>query len=150
MGSYFRVEASMISYGPLHEALVPEARDVAFTSFGHDVPGILRETLRAGDVFVDIGAKNGVATTLVGARAVGTTGRVIALEPDPVRFVRLLHNVSLNEAANTLCFPVAASDETIHATLFCEVPQGPQMSTGRSIRVQRTDTLCARLGCASV
>src|SRR4029077_5247076 len=101
------VEGNMISYGPMHEALVPEARDLAFASFGHDVPGILRETLRTGDVYVDIGAKNGVATTLVGARAVGATGRVIALEPDPGRFVRLLHNVSLNHATNTLCFPVA-------------------------------------------
>ena len=94
--------------------------------------------------------KNGVATTLVGASAVGTSGRVIALEPDPAKFVRLLHNISLNQATNTLCFPVAASDETIHATLFCEIPQGPQMSAGRSIRVQRVDTLCKRLGCDSV
>src|SRR5262249_29601026 len=81
---------------------------------------------------------------------VGPTGRVLALEPDPSRFARLLHNVALNRAGNTMCFPVAASDETIHATLFCEFPQGRAAQPGRNIRVQRVDTLCAKLGCDTV
>jgi FkbM family methyltransferase len=140
----------MISFVPTHETLVPEARDLAFASFGPDVPTIIRNTLREGDVFIDVGAKNGVATTLIGSRAVGAAGRVIALEPDQGKFARLLQNVALNHVNNTMCFPVAASDETIHATLFCEIPRNPCADNGRSIRVQRIDALCARIGCQRI
>ena len=111
-----------------------------------DVAQILRRVLRPGDVFIDIGAKNGVATTLVGSTAVRPQGRVVAMEPDTGRFARLLQNVSLNRAANTACIPVAASDETIFATLFCEIPSGRAPLPGKSIRVQRVDDLCAKLG----
>lgn len=111
-----------------------------------DVAQILRRVLRPGDVFIDVGAKNGVGTTLVGSTAVGPRGRVLAIEPDTGRFARLLQNVSLNRAANTACIPVAASDETIFATLFCEIPSGRAPQPGKSIRVQRVDDLCVKLG----
>ncbi len=111
-----------------------------------DIGQLLRSALKPGDVFIDIGAKNGVATTLVAAAAVGPEGRVLALEPETRRFARLLQNVSLNHAANTACIPVAASDETIYATLFREIPSGQVPRPGKSIRVQRVDDLCTKLG----
>ncbi len=111
-----------------------------------DIGHLLRRALKPGDVFIDVGAKNGVSSTLVGAAAVGPQGRVLALEPNTDRFARLLQNVSLNHAANTACIPVAASDETIFATLFCEIPSGQSPRPGKSIRVQRVDDLCAKLG----
>lgn len=134
----------MIAFGPVNEAheIVPPDLPVAW--FGSDLPTLLRDVLRPGDVFVDVGAKNGVASTLIGARLVGTGGRVLALEPDPARFARLMHNVALNRIANALCFPVAASDETIHATLYRDVPHGHITAPGRHIRVQRVDALCEK------
>ena len=122
------------------------AATASITAERGEVAQILRRTLRPGDVFIDIGAKNGVATTLVGSTAVGPRGRVVAIEPDTGRFARLLQNVSLNRAANTACIPVAASDETIFATLFCDIPSGRAAQPGKSIRVQRVDDLCSKLG----
>jgi FkbM family methyltransferase len=111
-----------------------------------EIGQVLRRILAPGDVFIDVGAKNGVATTLVASAAVGPQGRVLAMEPETRRFARLLQNVSLNRAANTACIPVAASDETIFATLFCEIPSGQVPRPGKSIRVQRVDDLCTKLG----
>lgn len=62
-----------------------------------DVPVQLaiREALRPGDVFVDVGANIGVLT-LLGARGVGVRGTVIALEPNPDVFPRLEAHVRDN------------------------------------------------------
>ena len=51
--------------------------------------------LRAGDVFIDGGANVGLFT-LVAARAVGPTGRVVAFEPSPKSREVLRRNVALN------------------------------------------------------
>ena len=55
--------------------------------------------LRPGDVVIDVGANVGL-TTLAAARAVGDSGRVIAIEPHPRIFRYLRENVALNRAAN--------------------------------------------------
>src|SRR5437870_13411617 len=57
----------------------------------------LRRFLRAGDVAIDIGAHTG-DTTLPIALAVGATGLVLALEPNPYVFPVLERNASLNPA----------------------------------------------------
>ena len=46
------------------------------------VRAALRELLTVGDTFLDVGATIGVMTFLA-ATAVGPTGRVIAVEPNP-------------------------------------------------------------------
>ncbi len=55
----------------------------------------LREYLKPGDVAIDIGAHTG-DTTLPMALAVGKTGRVLALEPNPYVFQVLAKNATLN------------------------------------------------------
>jgi len=57
----------------------------------------LRRFLRAGDVAIDIGAHTG-DTTLPIALAVGATGLVLGLEPNPYVFPVLERNASLNPA----------------------------------------------------
>jgi FkbM family methyltransferase len=52
---------------------------------------LLRELLRPGDTFVDCGANIGL-WSLVAASAVGNTGRVIAIEANPVVAQRLVDN----------------------------------------------------------
>jgi len=64
-----------------------------------------------GDVFVDIGAHVGWYT-LRAARAVGPTGRVIALEPDPINRHQLEKNLSLNRVGNCNVVPLAAWSRT--------------------------------------
>jgi FkbM family methyltransferase len=60
-----------------------------------------------GHVFVDIGAHVGWYS-LRAARAVGSTGLVIALEPDPKNRHQLETNLSLNKVRNCKVVPLAA------------------------------------------
>ena len=59
----------------------------------------LHRTLNPGQCFVDCGANIGL-WTLTAARSVGPTGRVLALEANPVTAARLAHNVAQNRLDN--------------------------------------------------
>lgn len=61
----------------------------------------LRRFLRVGDVAIDIGAHAG-DTTIPIALAVGPSGVVLALEPNPYVFPVLQRNASLNPATTTI------------------------------------------------
>ena len=65
--------------------------------------------LRQGDVFVDVGANIGYFT-LLASRAVGATGRVIAIEANPRTFAKLEANVRLNRCDNVDLRHVAAGE----------------------------------------
>jgi len=56
----------------------------------------LEQLLKPGDVFVDVGANVGL-WTIHAASATGRAGRVIAVEPNPVAYGRLLKNIRLND-----------------------------------------------------
>jgi FkbM family methyltransferase len=77
----------------------------------------LQQALKPGDTFLDIGANIGWMT-LVGARAVGQEGRVIAIEANPHTLPILQHNVELNQANCVEIYGVAVSDEPGTARLF--------------------------------
>jgi FkbM family methyltransferase len=64
-----------------------------------------------GSVFVDVGAFVG-AYTLLAAKAIGSAGRVIALEPDQTNRRQLERNLSLNNVSNTTVLPLAAWSRT--------------------------------------
>jgi FkbM family methyltransferase len=76
----------------------PGCRDEAL-SFFHDY-------LKPGDVVVDVGANIG-DTVLTAAARVGSSGRVIAIEPHPRTFAFLRENVALNHADNVQLLNVA-------------------------------------------
>ena len=65
--------------------------------------------LQPGDTFWDIGANAGYHT-LMGARAVGPTGRVIAVEPDPGTCEILREQLALNGFANCTVVQAAVAD----------------------------------------
>jgi FkbM family methyltransferase len=65
--------------------------------------------LRPGDTFWDLGANAGYHT-LMGARAVGPTGRVIAVEPDPGTCEILREQLELNGIGNCTIVQAAVSD----------------------------------------
>lgn len=65
--------------------------------------------LRPGDTFWDLGANAGYHT-LMAARAVGATGRVIAVEPDPGTCEILRGQVELNGFGNCTIVQAAVSD----------------------------------------
>jgi FkbM family methyltransferase len=69
----------------------------------------LRRFLRPGDVAIDIGAHTG-DTAIPMALAVGRSGRVIALEPNPYVYPVLERNAALNRETTTIIpLPLAAT-----------------------------------------
>lgn len=56
---------------------------------------LLKEKLKAGDTFVDVGANAGIYT-LTAAALVGSIGRVLSIEPNPAVLERLKFNMALN------------------------------------------------------
>ena len=66
-------------------------------------------TLQEGDVFLDIGANVGWYS-VIAARKVGASGKVIAFEPDPDNFGLLKKNCELNKLGNVELHNRAISD----------------------------------------
>ncbi|MGW2481920.1 FkbM family methyltransferase [Streptomyces sp. NPDC001571] len=74
----------------------------------------LRQRLRPGDTFIDVGANLGVFSVL-GSRLVGSAGKVVAIEASPAFHRGLLRNVALNHCDNVRAVNTAVSDG--HRTL---------------------------------
>jgi FkbM family methyltransferase len=77
----------------------------------------LRDHLKNGDLFIDIGANIGFYTAL-SMRLLGNDGMVIALEPDPVSFKFLEQTIKLNGPCKVEVFKLAASSMNGTATLY--------------------------------
>lgn len=69
----------------------------------------VRTHVRPGFTCVDVGANAGYYTVLM-SRLVGSTGRVLAMEPAPDFLARLRAHVELNELTNVAILPVGIGD----------------------------------------
>lgn len=83
--------------------------------------------LRPGDTFCDVGANEGWFS-LVAARAVGPSGRVIAVEPQARLWPVILDNASLNRFANITLQPFATSADEAEGQMNLY----PSVNTGAS------------------
>lgn len=81
----------------------------------------LLRRLRAGSVFIDVGANIGVFT-VPAAKKVGLTGIVLAIEPSPRVFPYLKWNVTLNGLVNVRLSQCAAFDQDECILPFYEAP----------------------------
>lgn len=72
---------------------------------------LLERLLHPGDIFVDVGANIG-AFALRAAARVGSTGRVIAFEPNPAAQRRLRQNRALNPQLRVEVIEAAVSDHS--------------------------------------
>ncbi len=70
---------------------------------------ILKDYLKKGDYFIDIGAHIGWFS-LVASRLVGSEGKVYAFEPEPNNFAQLLKNIEANGYNNIVPVPKAISN----------------------------------------
>jgi FkbM family methyltransferase len=70
----------------------------------------LDNNLKSGDVFVDVGAHVGYYS-LLAAKLVGESGKVVAVEPNPPTIVRLEKDIALNPFKNILVQKVACTDK---------------------------------------
>ncbi|WP_321502732.1 FkbM family methyltransferase [Breoghania sp.] len=80
---------------------------------------LLEAHMREDIVFVDIGANVGIYSLFV-ANLAGKGARVIAVEPQPQLFERLMHNIAFNPAGRIDAVPVAVSDRDGAARLFLD------------------------------
>jgi FkbM family methyltransferase len=92
--------------GALHFGVYEKAETNFFQTACHE-----------GMTFLDVGANIGYYTALA-ARAVGPTGKVIAMEPDPESFKYLEQTIAANGTENVQAFPVAASDASATLPLY--------------------------------
>ena len=69
----------------------------------------MRETLRSGDTFLDVGAWIGIFT-LLASKIVGDEGRVVAFEPDPLAYEWLKTNITLSNLGNATAFNLGVLD----------------------------------------
>ncbi len=75
-----------------------------------EISALIAVKLRPGDVYWDLGAHAGYHT-LQGARAVGPSGRVLAVEPDPSVCRSLREQLATNGLTNVTVVEAAVSDE---------------------------------------
>ena len=123
------ITANLIRWG------VWEARETQF----------LRTLLRSGDTFVDVGANIGYFSVLAAGRT-GTSGYVIAFEPEPRNLELLRMNLARHGiVANATVFPVAAYSRPGQMVLATnEANRGdhflsPYASAGLQVRCVRLD-----------
>lgn len=97
------------------------------------------ERLRPGDVFVDVGANIGYFS-LLASKAVGATGRVVAIEASPLIFRSMENNFALNNARNIRAVNIAAADQPGKLSLF----HGTDYNSGETTTIagQGLDLLC--------
>ena len=78
---------------------------------------IIKDLLKPGDVFFDIGACVGTFS-LIAANIVKASGRVYAFEPVSRHFERLERNIALNGFENISLFKLALSDKNGSGKIF--------------------------------
>jgi FkbM family methyltransferase len=94
--------------------------------FGYYEPhfaSALKQVLRPSDIFVDVGANVG-QFSLIAAGAVGESGKVIAIEPEPNNFEQLKKNFQLNLLINSKAFNLAAGKQRGEVDLFVRGREG--------------------------
>jgi len=77
---------------------------------------ILRQ-VKLGDIIVDVGANIGYYTVLF-ADKVGKSGKVIAIEPDPINFEILQKNIKENKLFNVVAVQAAVGKENKKMEIF--------------------------------
>ncbi|MCC5976433.1 MAG: FkbM family methyltransferase [Salinarimonas sp.] len=78
---------------------------------------ILAERIRDGFIFIDIGANVGTYSLFVAARA-GKGARILAVEPQPDIYDRLVFNIRQNPGTAIKAVDCAVADKPGEATLF--------------------------------
>jgi FkbM family methyltransferase len=88
----------------------------------------IRQRLRAGDTFIDVGANIGYYSLLASA-LVGTSGSVVAIEALPQIFGILKRNLQVNSASNVRAVNVAAWDRNDVVQVFTQPDNPPGTTT---------------------
>ena len=131
-GTPFRTAREIDGAGRLSVGLVDVVERQLFVEgvWDEHVRDALRHHLREGGCFIDVGANIGYFS-LMASVLVGSTGRVVAIEPSHANLARLCGNLSLNGRANVAVVSLAASSG--HASLQINFPT-PNNAGAASLR----------------
>jgi len=137
------------------------SRQVFFAGcFAAQEIAFLRGVLKPGMSFVDVGANWGLFS-LVASHLVGSSGRVIALEPDPRLVAKLRFNLQQNRLTQVEVLDVAAAESDGECTLAGRDPEITSWAASRlvdagdagagdepsfRVRMRRLDDLLDRAG----
>lgn len=116
---------------------------------------LLCSLVRPGDQVMDVGANIGIHSLYL-SRAVGPSGKVVAVEPDPDNLALLRRNLEINACDNVIVLPFALGEGSGQVSLFQTDDNRGNLSladlgnTGRSIsiRMRRGDEALEELGLA--
>lgn len=118
-------------------------KKVLFTPqfFDPEELSILEGRIRDGFTFIDIGANIGIYALFVAARA-GPAARILAVEPQPKIFDRLVYNIRLNPFGTVKAVACAVADKPGELTMFLD----PKNSGESSVKiVASSETRMARV-----
>ncbi len=96
-------------------------------TFDPEELAILSARIGDGFTFIDVGANVGAYALFVAARA-GPSARILAIEPQPAIFDRLVHNIRLNAFATVKAIDCAVADRTGDVTLFIDARNSGESS----------------------
>ena len=129
-------------------------------SFEKTTTDCILSRIKEGMTVIDIGANIGYYTVLM-ARAVGESGRVIAVEPNPLMVRELTKNIAINHIKNVAVEKIALSHENGQIEFYC--PEYGAESHGSlrpnktfqvnntiSVKTEKIDDMLARIGCEKV
>ncbi|ALA16224.1 MULTISPECIES: FkbM family methyltransferase [unclassified Chelatococcus] len=112
--------------------------------FDRQERALLAERIGDGFVFMDVGANVGAYSLFVAALA-GPRARILAVEPQPDVFERLVFNISLNPFGTIKAVACAVADRAGELTLFLDHENRGESSvkivgsgTAKSVRVPAT------------
>lgn len=91
--------------------------ELIYNGFEETEIQFLKDTLKEGDYFLDIGANIGLFS-LFAAEKVGPSGKVIAFEPAPDTFQKLTENVQINNFTNVELHNLGVSDQVAKIPFF--------------------------------
>lgn len=102
--------------------------------FDEEERDLIRSRIRDNFVFIDIGANIGGYTLFTAAHA-GPAARILAIEPQPEIFERLIYNVRLNPFPSVKALNCAVADRDAEITLFVAAKNRGETS----MRIMNTD-----------
>ena len=154
-------QTDSVAVGPFVVFLDPRDQVIAkklilYGSFEAREIELLCSHVRPGDCALDVGANIGLYSLAL-SRAVGPTGHVIAVEPDPENLALLRRNLESNGCANVTVIGEALGDEAGTALLY-ETDQanrgalstvdisGVGQQHALPVQMRRGDSLFAQIG----
>lgn len=96
-------------------------------TFDPEELAILADRIGDGFVFLDVGANVGAYSLFVASR-VGAGGRILAIEPQPAVYERLIRNIRLNAFASVKAISCAVADRSGEVTLFLDARNSGESS----------------------